>query len=135
MVALNGYTETLPSLDFSFNRFFFSPSSCLIAYYIGIWLLGSGYIFNLLKDAELNPFTAPEQLRIRGFRATGETRHVSGVSWAVVHKVPLPKPEKSADLAMGAESGGGDKEDAFPTVEKSAGDVPQKLGYFSIFFS
>ena len=31
---------------------------------------------------------------IRGFRATGETRHVSEVSWELGRKVPLPKTEK-----------------------------------------
>ena len=38
------------------------------------------------------------QRRIRGFRATGETRHVSEVCWELGRKVSLPKTEKSADL-------------------------------------
>ena len=43
--------------------------------------------------------TTSGQRRIRGFMATGETRHVSEVSRELEPKVPLPKTEKSADLA------------------------------------
>ena len=39
------------------------------------------------------------QRRIRCFRATGENKHVSEVSLELGPKVPLPKTEKSADLA------------------------------------
>ena len=41
----------------------------------------------------------PPKQRIRGFRVTGETRHVTEVSWELGSEVPLPKIEKYADLA------------------------------------
>ena len=43
--------------------------------------------------------TCYPQRRIRGFRVTGETRHVPAVSWELGPEVPPPKTAKSADLA------------------------------------
>ena len=46
----------------------------------------------------LRPADDNDPRRIRGFGATGETRHVSKVSQELGPKVPLPKTENSADL-------------------------------------
>ena len=58
----------------------------------------------------------------------------------VVYTELIKQQRKANEIAswarrMGVESGGGGgRRDASPAVEKSAGDVPQKSRYFSIFF-